>query len=137
MDWLEIQAGAAAAAAAALEGGTSTNSAAGDGSIDSFTAGASATAFVDGYTFNTVGVVGGLVGWVCWIAGWGDGLGLNVSTKKQQQVWQVVFGLRTPAGLQAYYAFSMLSAPEASPPLPPLPLPPSPPLLPLLLPGGV
>lgn len=53
MDWPEIQ--AAAAAAAALEACTSTNSAAGDGSIDSYTAGAMATAFVDGYTFNTVG----------------------------------------------------------------------------------
>jgi hypothetical protein len=53
VDWPEIQ--AAAAAAAALEACTSTNSAAGDGSIDSYTAGAMATAFVDGYTFNTVG----------------------------------------------------------------------------------
>lgn len=52
VDWADIQ--AAAAAAAALEACSSTSSAAGDGSIDSYTAGASATAFVDGYTFNTV-----------------------------------------------------------------------------------
>lgn len=54
VDWAEIQ--AAAAAAAVLDTCSSTNSAAGDGSIDSFTAGAAATEFVDGYTFNTVGV---------------------------------------------------------------------------------
>jgi hypothetical protein len=51
--WPEIQ--AAAAAAAATEACTSTSSATGDGSIDSYTAAATATAFVDGYTFNTVG----------------------------------------------------------------------------------
>jgi hypothetical protein len=53
VDWAEIQ--AAAAAAAVLDMCSSTNSTTGDGSIDSFTAGATATAFVDGYTFNTVG----------------------------------------------------------------------------------
>lgn len=53
VDWQDIQ--AAAAAAAALEACSSTSSAAGDGSIDSYTAAATATAFVDGYTFNTVG----------------------------------------------------------------------------------
>lgn len=57
VDWAEIQ--AAAAAAAVLDTCSSTSSAAGDGSIDSFTAGATATAFVDGYTFNTVGLTHG------------------------------------------------------------------------------
>lgn len=52
VDWPDIQ--AAAAASAALGACNSTSSAAGDGSIDSYTAAATATAFVDGYTFNTV-----------------------------------------------------------------------------------
>jgi hypothetical protein len=53
VDWPDIQ--AAAAASAALEACNSTSSAAGDGSIDFYTAAATATAFVDGYSFNTVG----------------------------------------------------------------------------------
>ena len=53
VDWPDIQ--AAAAAAAAIDACSSTSSGMGDGSIDSYAAAATATSFVDGYTFNTVG----------------------------------------------------------------------------------
>eukprot|EP00878_Enallax_costatus_P047567 GHUV01058451.1.p2 GENE.GHUV01058451.1~~GHUV01058451.1.p2 ORF type:complete len:152 (-),score=30.55 GHUV01058451.1:48-503(-) len=51
VDWSSIQ----AAAAAATKDSSDTP---GDGSIDSFTVAERATAFVDGYTFNTVSVRG-------------------------------------------------------------------------------
>jgi hypothetical protein len=55
VDWPSIQAAAAVAAAAAASSYSPTDSCGpGDGSIDSYTAAESATAFVDGYTFNTV-----------------------------------------------------------------------------------
>lgn len=54
VDWPEIQAAAAAAAAMDVSNSSSASSAAGDGSIDSYVAATTASAFVDGYTFNTV-----------------------------------------------------------------------------------
>jgi hypothetical protein len=56
VNWPAIQ--AAAAAVAVTASSSCTNSAAGDGSIDSYTAAAAADAFVDGYTFNTVSAMG-------------------------------------------------------------------------------
>jgi hypothetical protein len=57
VDWQSIQAAAAVAAAAAAAASSYSptySCGPGDGSIDSYTAAESATAFVDGYTFNTV-----------------------------------------------------------------------------------
>lgn len=54
VDWPSIQAAAAAAAADSND----SEDMPGDGSIDSFKAAEMADAFVDGYTFNTVGATG-------------------------------------------------------------------------------
>ncbi|KAF6258279.1 hypothetical protein COO60DRAFT_1139840 [Scenedesmus sp. NREL 46B-D3] len=82
VDWPSIQASAAAAAAAAASTAGATGSGGpGDGSIDSYTAAQSATAFVDGYTFNTVVCEGRL--YMRWLGAQLDAAGV---TQQQRRI---------------------------------------------------
>ncbi|WIA40322.1 hypothetical protein OEZ86_013690 [Tetradesmus obliquus] len=81
VDWPSIQAAAAVAAAAAASSYSPTDSCGpGDGSIDAATAAENATAFVDGYSFNTVVCEGRL--YMRWLSNQLDAAGVTQQQRR-------------------------------------------------------